>query len=66
VVHLHGVGSRDHQSLRHQDAGQVAAVLALLDARGFDGVLTLEVFGRDDFLASRAMVVEILAPPRVV
>jgi len=66
VVHLHGIGSRDHQSLRHQDAGQVAAVLALLAARGYDGVLTLEVFGRDDFLASRAMVVEILAAPRVV
>jgi sugar phosphate isomerase/epimerase len=61
VVHLHGVGSSDHQSLRCQDGGQVAAVLALLASRAYDGVLTLEVFGRDDFLASRAMVVELLA-----
>jgi len=38
----------------------VAAVLALLEDRGYDGVLTLEVFGRDDFLASRDMVIEIL------
>lgn len=64
VVHLHGIGSRDHQSLRHQDVAQVAAVLALLEDRGYDGVLTLEVFGRDDFLASRDMVVEILGAMR--
>ena len=60
VVHLHGIGSRDHQSLRHQDVAQVTAVLALLDDRNYDGVLTLEVFGRDDFSTSRDMVVEIL------
>jgi sugar phosphate isomerase/epimerase len=60
VIHLHGVGSHDHQSLRCQEAGQVAAVLALLATRGYDGVLTLEVFGRADFLASRSMVVEVL------
>jgi len=59
-VHLHGIGSRDHQSLRHQDVAQVAAVLALLQDRNYDGVLTLEVFGRDDFSTSRDVVVEIL------
>jgi sugar phosphate isomerase/epimerase len=60
VVHLHGVGERDHQSLRHQGVAQVAPVLDLLSARRYDGVVTLEVFGRRDFFASRSIVVEIL------
>jgi sugar phosphate isomerase/epimerase len=46
--------------LRRQRTGSVAAVLSLLAARLFDGVLTLEVFGREDFASSRALVCEIL------
>lgn len=60
VIHLHGASQRDHQSLRRQGTGPVAAVLSLLAARLFDGVLTLEVFGREDFASSRALVCEIL------
>lgn len=48
VVHLHGVGTRDHQSLAHMEQGELAAVLAELEAAEFDGVLTLEVFSRED------------------
>lgn len=47
VVHLHGVGTRDHQSLRHAPAESLAAVLGLLRAE-FAGVLTLEVFAQAD------------------
>jgi sugar phosphate isomerase/epimerase len=65
VVHLHGIdagGSQptDHQSLRHLGAEPVAPVLDLLSARGYDGVLTLEVFGREDFFSSRLLVAEVV------
>ncbi|MBN1136684.1 MAG: sugar phosphate isomerase/epimerase [Anaerolineae bacterium] len=60
VVHLHGIGERDHQSLTHQGADLVAPVLDQLSNRGYEGVLTLEVFGREDFFASRALVAEII------
>lgn len=60
VVHLHGIGQRDHQALTHQGAARVAPVLELLSTRGYDGVLTLEVFGREDFFSSRTLVEEIV------
>jgi len=64
VVHLHGVGERDHQSLRHQGAARVAPLLDLLSAAGYEGVLTLEVFSREDFFSSRAVVAEVCHGPR--
>jgi sugar phosphate isomerase/epimerase len=65
VVHLHGIRisgseSYDHESLLHLGAEGVAPVLDLLSARGYDGVLTLEVFGREDFFSSRSLVVEVV------
>jgi sugar phosphate isomerase/epimerase len=54
VIHLHGIGERDHQSLAHQGVEQLVAVLDALDHYGYSGVLTLEVFGRDDFESSLA------------
>jgi sugar phosphate isomerase/epimerase len=60
VVHLHGIGERDHQSLTHQGADLVAPVLDRLAVRSYDGVLTLEVFCREDFFSSRALVAEIV------
>jgi sugar phosphate isomerase/epimerase len=60
VIHMHGNGERDHQSLLHQGAGPVRAVLALLAARRYDGVLTLEVFGPKDFFSSRELVCEVI------
>jgi sugar phosphate isomerase/epimerase len=60
VVHLHGIGERDHQSLLHQGKEQVAPVLDLLSARRYDGVLTLEVFSREDFYPSRALIAEMV------
>lgn len=53
IVHLHGVGSRDHESLTHAPQGSLDAVVGLL-ADGFDGVVTLEVFNQPDFLSSLA------------
>jgi sugar phosphate isomerase/epimerase len=65
VVHLHGIRvsgseSYDHESLLHLGAERVAPVLDLLSARGYGGVLTLEVFGREDFFSSRSLVAEVV------
>jgi sugar phosphate isomerase/epimerase len=53
IVHLHGVGSRDHESLSHAPRASLDAVVGLL-AGCFDGVVTLEVFNQPDFLSSLA------------
>lgn len=52
VVHLHGIGSRDHQSLAHMKEEQLRTVLDALDEEAFDGVLTLEVFNEEDLESS--------------
>jgi sugar phosphate isomerase/epimerase len=58
VIHLHGIAGRDHQSLAHMPVEQVAAVMALLRRENYTGVLTLEVFGEDDFHSSMAALRE--------
>lgn len=60
VVHLHGVGSRDHQSLSHAPVASLNAVVGHL-AGCFDGVLSLEVFNQEDFLSSLAVLQRALA-----
>jgi sugar phosphate isomerase/epimerase len=53
VVHLHGIGERDHQSLALIPPDALDPVVAyLLD--NMRGVVTLEVFGVDDFFSSGA------------
>jgi len=56
VIHLHGIGARDHQSLRHAPAASVAALMDELVASAYAGVLTLEVFNLEDFSVSREML----------
>ncbi len=53
VVHMHGIGERDHQSLELMPTDKIDAVLRLLVQLDFQGVLTLEVFNQDDFWTSR-------------
>ncbi len=60
VVHLHGVGSRDHQSLRHMPPDSVRAVIHALIQEDYRGVLTLEVFNETDFSESMEMIRECL------
>ena len=50
VIHLHGIGTRDHQSLAHMEQSQLEAVLNSM--AGFEGVLTLEIFNRQDLESS--------------
>jgi sugar phosphate isomerase/epimerase len=54
VVHLHGLAERDHKSLGHMPPDRLNPVLASLVQAGYAGVLTLEVFGEDDFHSSLA------------
>lgn len=61
VVHLHGVGERDHASLAEQELGDVVDVLEPLVRRAWGGVLTLEVFGREELASSRRVLVQALA-----
>ncbi len=56
VVHLHGIGERDHASLRHTPRPQLRAALDALARSGFDGVVTLEVFNLEDLVTSRDLV----------
>lgn len=53
VIHLHGVVSRDHQSLAAAPPGKLDPVVAHFLAH-LRGVVTLEVFGLEDFESSHA------------
>ncbi|MEA4813057.1 MAG: cobamide remodeling phosphodiesterase CbiR [Anaerolineaceae bacterium] len=52
VLHLHGIAVRDHQSLAHVPAAELNRVLDCIQCSGFEGVMTLEVFSREDFMSS--------------
>lgn len=54
VIHLHGIGTRDHQSLAHAPAEEIGKVHSLLERHDYRGVLTLEVFNEDDLESSLA------------
>ncbi|MCL5996252.1 MAG: sugar phosphate isomerase/epimerase [Chloroflexi bacterium] len=56
VIHLHGLGERDHKSLSLMSAQQLDPVIDRL--RNYYGVLTLEVFSASDFFDSRAALLE--------
>jgi sugar phosphate isomerase/epimerase len=49
VVHLHGLGQRDHQALSLMEPAELDPVVAAL-ARNFEGVLTFEIFSEADLL----------------
>lgn len=52
VIHMHGIGERDHQSLALIPPKQLDPVIAHL--QDYQNVLTLEVFSTSDFFDSRA------------
>ena len=47
IVHIHGIGTRDHESISSVSAEKLDPVVGLLDG-GFRGVLTFEVFSEAD------------------
>jgi sugar phosphate isomerase/epimerase len=54
VVHLHGVGERGHVSLAHTAEEKLDPVVQLMLCEDYAGVLTLEVFGQEDYRSSAA------------
>lgn len=56
VVHLHGIGTRDHQSLGHMSVNAVRNVIGTLIQADFRGVVTLEVFNEADLTGSLDMI----------
>ena len=58
VIHLHGVGTRDHQSLQHMRKEEIKAILAELKRQDYRGVVTLEIFNENDFNGSMEMIRE--------
>jgi hypothetical protein len=52
VVHLHGIGERDHQPLALVPPETLDPLVACL-VENMRGVVTLEVFGIDDFFSSK-------------
>ena len=52
VIHLHGIAGRDHKSLANVPPEKLNAVIDLLYRENFSGVVTIEVFGEEDFESS--------------
>lgn len=52
VIHIHGLNGRDHSSLAHVPAQELARVFKEIIATNFTGILTIEIFNQDDFLTS--------------
>ncbi|MEK6575906.1 MAG: cobamide remodeling phosphodiesterase CbiR [Chloroflexota bacterium] len=58
VIHIHGLApdGRDHASLAHMPPEKLDPVMELLVRENYSSVLTLEVFGDEDFLSSAAAI----------
>lgn len=63
VIHLHGVGKRDHKGLSLTGQQRLDPVVSLLADR-FQGVLTFEVFNEPDFLDCQTTFAQALARVR--
>ncbi len=63
TVQLHGTapGGRDHRSIRHYPRADAVRLLRALAAAGWEGVLTLEVFGEAELDDSLACLAELEA-----
>lgn len=61
VIHWHGTdeSGRDHQSLRHWPRSEGLELLRALIMAGYNGVLTLEVFGERELDESLAVLAEL-------
>lgn len=51
VIHMHGIGERDHSSISHVDPQELDELFSTL-LKDYRGVLTLEIFSEPDFLSS--------------
>ena len=56
VLHIHGIAERDHQSLDNVPVEELRRVMRFILQSGFQGVLTIEVFGEADFRSSLSAI----------
>jgi len=56
VIHIHGIAERDHRSLAFMPLEKVRAVWDELLRAKYQGVLTLEIFSKEDFLSSMEVI----------
>ena len=56
VIHIHGLGERDHRSLAFMPEEKVRAVWDELVRVKYAGVLTLEIFSEEDFMSSMEVI----------
>ncbi len=52
VLHIHGIGERDHKSLNKVPIDELVRVIDFIHCSGFQGVMTMEIFGEEDFHSS--------------
>lgn len=60
VIHLHGVRTRAHHSLSQAPDSQLLPLVKMLVDKPYRGVVTLEVFGQEDFFSSRDVLLNAL------
>ena len=58
VLHIHGISERDHKSLSHVHMNELMRVIDCINASGFNGILTIEIFNEEDFHSSVCMLQE--------
>lgn len=56
VIHLHGIGERDHRSLAFMPQEELRRVWETLLQNHYAGVVTLEVFSEEDFHSSMEVI----------
>jgi sugar phosphate isomerase/epimerase len=61
VLHIHGIAGRDHKSLNNVPINELARVMKFILQSGYQGVLTMEVFGEEDFRSSMSAIQAVLA-----
>jgi sugar phosphate isomerase/epimerase len=54
VLHIHGIAERDHKSLNNVPIDELVRVIDFISSSNFHGVMTIEVFGEEDFHSSLA------------
>jgi sugar phosphate isomerase/epimerase len=52
IMHVHGTGKRDHQSLQLMPEDKIDNLLRFLIDQNYEGVLTLEIFSESDLITS--------------
>ncbi len=60
VLHIHGVSDRDHRSLSQVPLEELYRVIRFVWQSGFQGVMTVEVFGQEDFETSMRAIEHVL------